>query len=67
MGLCVYRVKSGGVYCVTGGWFTSAVGPGYWEFDVLHEEKATYKKVKKKERSYSFPSGFVRSLLYVKL
>lgn len=43
--LCVYRGRSGGVYCVGGGWRTSAVGPGYREFDVLHQKEATCKEV----------------------
>lgn len=42
----LYRGTSGGLYHVTGGWLTSAASPGYWEFDVLHEKKETYKEVK---------------------
>lgn len=43
--MCVFvfmcRGRSDGVYCVIGGWLTSAVGPGYWEFDVLHQKTTT--------------------------
>lgn len=45
--VCVLdRGTSGGLYRVTGGWLTSAASPGYWEFDVLHQKKETYKEVK---------------------
>lgn len=46
--VCVCRGRCVGVYCVIGGWLTAAVGPGYREFDVLHQKKTTCKKVKKK-------------------
>lgn len=60
MCVCVCRGKSGGGYCVTDSRLISAVGPGYWEFDVLHQKKATCKEVQKK--SYPFLSVSVRSL-----
>lgn len=43
--VCVCRSRSVGVYCVTGGWFSSAIGPGCWEFDVLYQKKTTSKEV----------------------
>lgn len=45
--VCVRRCRSGDVYCVIGGRLAPAVGSGYWEFDVLHQEKATCKEVQR--------------------
>lgn len=44
--VCVFRNRSVGVNCVTGGWFTSAAGPGYWQCDVLYQKKTTCKEVR---------------------
>lgn len=45
--LCLCRDKLGGIYCVTGGWHTAVAGPGYWEFNVLHQKKTTCEEVQR--------------------
>lgn len=69
MFVCVCRGRSDGVHCVTGGWLTPAVGPGYWEFDVLHQKKTTCKEVQREVVSFFHspldPDVHRRTTLYI--